>query len=350
MKRKGNRRRRSVINTNLVETSVSDFLSTCSIIEYNADAATESKVEHIKSINLNGKSNCIQWLDCFDTKYYQFHKEIIFQNKLDDFLVVLLDTTTQRNKLVELDNCFFISTQSISEVNTNNLQLETINFIVAPNFIWSIQEFAGDPFDNIRHRLLANQGVARQKKVDYLLFIIMEAIIDSYFSVYEELSKKLNDFVELELNGKKNHSLSDIEMQRKVFYQLKKAVQGLRESISHINTIDLPIFANFNDKYFIELKEQTNSLLDSIESELQRIESATNLLFSLQNSRMNEIMKTLTVITVLIIPLNFITGLYGMNFDNIPGLHSNIGFFLAIGMMATSVLAVLYYFKRKKWF
>jgi len=349
MKKKNKTRRRSrkkvskAINTE-------DFLKSSTLIKYNLAQAEIVTLENIESVKLDEGNGTIQWLNCIGNDNFLIYKNIINQNGLDDFLIVLLDIATQRNKLVELDNCFFFSLQSVNEKGKDAIELETINFVVSPHFVWSIQEFAGDPFDNIRQRILGNQGIVRSKKCDYLVFIIVEAIIDNYFSAYEELAAGLDVLINKKLNGRDINVLKSLENKRKIFFQIKKAAAGLKESVSHINTLDLAIFDGFNDKYFFELKEQSSSLIDSVDNELQRIESAINLFFSLQSSRLNEIMKTLTILTVVFIPLSFVTGFYGMNFENMPGLKSHNGFYIAISTMFTLVLVILYYFKRRNWF
>jgi len=349
MKKKNKTRRRSR-NKALKAANTNGFIKSSTLIKYNLAEAQIVPLVNIEGIQLDAGTGEIQWLNCIGNENFTIYKKVINQNSLDDFLTVLLDTASQRNKLVELDNCFFFSLQSVNESSLNNIQLETINFVVSPHFVWSIQEFTGDPFDNIRQRIIENQGIVRSKKCDYLVFIIVEAVIDNYFSAYEELAASLDLLINQKLNGRDSNVLKALENKRKVFFQIKKAAAGLKESVSHINTLDLAIFDEFNDKYFFELKEQSSSLIDSIDNELQRIESAMNLFFSLQNSRLNEIMKTLTIITVVFIPLSFVTGFYGMNFESMPGLKSHNGFYITISTMFSLVLLILYYFKRRNWF
>jgi len=348
--RKNRRRRRSLLGLNNEAGPASEFLQSCVFFKYQALKHEQIILKQVQDIKLGIDDGNVYWLNSIGKQFFQFHKELILNNKLDDFLNILLDITSQRNKSVELDNCIYLTTQSIYSVIKCKITLETISFVFSSNYIWSIQDDAIDPFDNIRIRIAENQGIIRQKGVDYLLFSMFEAIIDNYFIAFKELSQELATFIEGELIGRQNQQLINLEELRKTFYELKKAAIGLRESISQFSAFDNPMLEKFNAKYFYELKEQIISLTDEIDSELHRIESATNLYFSMQNRRLNEVMKTLTVITVLFIPLNFITGLFGMNFEFIPGLKSPNGFYFSLALMIFLIISILYYFKRKKWF
>ena len=109
-------------------------------------------------------------------------------------------------------------------------------------------------------------------------------------------------------------------------------------------------FDNFNTKYFSELKEQTNNLIANIDFELQELESKINMIFSIQGHRLNEVMKTLTILSVIFIPLTFLAGIYGMNFANMPELNWKYGYFLILGLMLVITIISVWYFKKKKWF
>ena len=127
----------------------------------------------------------------------------------------------------------------------------------------------------------------------------------------------------------------------------KKATMSLRNTIVKLKTINT---IEIESKYFTELKEQANNLISEIDFELLELDSKTNLIFSIQGHRLNEIMRTLTLVTVVFIPLTFLAGIYGMNFENMPELKWHYGYFILMGLMAIITVGIVMYFKNKKWF
>ena len=129
--------------------------------------------------------------------------------------------------------------------------------------------------------------------------------------------------------------------------KLKKSANSLRTTLLRLEKVK---YKNLKNSYFSELKEQTNELITDIDFELQTLESSMNLVFSIQGHRLNEVMKTLTIFSVIFIPLTFLAGIYGMNFENMPELKTKYGYFILLGIMLILTLGIVYYFKRKKWF
>jgi magnesium transporter len=240
----------------------------------------------------------------------------------------------------------FVATRVLI-TNSQKLDSEQMIFIVSPNFLWSIQEKSGDYFNWIRERLQENEGIVRKKKADYLLFLLLESIIENYQNTYEENA---------ELNADKLNSThikptpeftSLVEKRKQELFNFKKATLSLRDTIVKLEKVEI---AGFETKYFSELKEQTNNLISNIDFELQELESKINLIFSIQGHRLNEVMKTLTILSVIFIPLTFLAGIYGMNFENIPELKFKYGYFVLLGIMVFITICAIWYFKRKKWF
>jgi magnesium transporter len=220
-------------------------------------------------------------------------------------------------------------------------------FIVSADFLWSIQEKKGDYFNWIRQRLEGNKGIVRKKKTDYLLFLLLESIIDNYQSTYQE-NAALNSDKLSAVNIKPTPEFTSlVEKRKQELFNFKKATMSLKDTIVKLEKIEID---GFNVKYYSELKEQTNNLISNIDFELQELESKINLIFSIQGHRLNEVMKTLTILSVIFIPLTFLAGIYGMNFENIPELKSENGYFILLGTMVIISVISIWYFKRKKWF
>ncbi|AQS93908.1 divalent cation transporter [Polaribacter sp. BM10] len=322
------------------------FLDNTSIISYSNKNYEKNNFSAISQIKLSQGTETIEWLNTYGIKFQEEYKKVIYQNNLDDFLIKLLSDENHPNKVILLDNLLFITTRVLI-TESRKLESEQMIFIVSADFLWSIQEKHGDYFNWIRERLEGNKGIVRKKRADYLLFLLLESIIDNYQDTYEEnavlSADKLNS-----TNIKPTPEFTSlVEKRKQELFNFKKATMSLKDTILKLEKIEID---GFEVKYFSELKEQTNNLISNIDFELQELESKINLIFSIQGHRLNEVMKTLTILSVIFIPLTFLAGIYGMNFEYIPELKFKYGYFILLGIMVLVTIASVWYFKRKKWF
>jgi magnesium transporter len=323
-----------------------EFLSNTSIICYSNKNYEKTDFTKVSEINLIRNLETVKWLNTYGIKFHEPFKKIIQQNKLDDFLIKLLSDEEHPNKVIVLDNLLFITTRVLI-TESHKFDSEQIIFIVSADFLWSIQEKKGDYFNWIRQRLEGNKGIVRKKKTDYLLFLLLESIIDNYQNTYQE-NAELNSDKLSSVNIKPTPEFTSlVEKRKQELFNFKKATISLKDTIVKLEKIEID---GFNVKYYSELKEQTYNLISNIDFELQELESKINLIFSIQGHRLNEVMKTLTILSVIFIPLTFLAGIYGMNFENIPELKSENGYFILLGTMLVISIISIWYFKRKKWF
>jgi magnesium transporter len=323
-----------------------EFLSNTSIICYSDKEYEKSNFSAISEINLSEHPADVKWVNTYGIRFHESFKKVIQQNKLDDFLIKLLGDEEHPNKVIVLDNVIFISIRVLL-TKSNQLESEQIIFIVSADFLWSIQERNGDYFNWIRERLVGDKGIVRKKKTAYLLFLLLESIIDNYHETYQENAALNSDKLNSENIKPTPEFTSLVEKRKQELFNFKRATISLKDTIIKIEKIDID---GSDTKYFGELKEQTNNLISNIDFELQELESKINLIFSIQGHRLNEVMKTLTILSVIFIPLTFLAGIYGMNFVNIPELKSKNGYFLLLAVMAFVTVISVWYFKRKKWF
>lgn len=323
-----------------------DFFSSTSIINYSVENYEKSTFSQIDEIIFNKKTDSLKWLNIYGFGFKEEINTIIKNNQLDDFLLKLLMEKKHPNKVIQLEKLLFISIRVLKSAK-KKLDSEQMIFIVSEDFVWSIQEKPGDHFGWIRERLENNRGIVRKKNTDYLLFLLLESIIDNYETIYE----KYADFNFLDNNQDEIKPTPDftalIEERKQMLFTFKKATMSLRDIVVKLEKTE---WNNMQTKYFIELKEQINNLISDIDFDFHKLESKINLIFSIQGHRLNEVMKTLTIFSVIFIPLTFIAGIYGMNFENMPELKSQNGYFILIGVMFIITLVSVWIFKRKKWF
>ena len=323
-----------------------EFLKNTSLISYSRKNFEKSCYTSIADVVLTNTTPSTEWLNTYGIGYREVFKKIIINNKLDDFLIKLFMEDEHPNKVILLNDLVFISTR-VLKTESKVLDSEQMFFIFSSGFLWSIQEKNGDYFDWIRERLENNKGIVRKKKADYLLFLVLESIVDNYEDAYQQNAELSAEILNSEKINPTPEFTSLVEKRKQELFNFKKAAISLKDMIIKLEKIKI---VDFDIKYYSELKEQTNNLISNIDFELQELESKINLIFSIQGHRLNEVMKTLTILSVIFIPLTFLAGIYGMNFEHIPELKYKNGYFVLLGIMVLVTFGAVWYFKRKKWF
>ena len=262
----------------------------------------------------------------------------------------ILDTT-QRPKLQEFDEYLFFSVKSILPQSEDSLEIEQISFLLGKNFVVSFQEKVGDHFEHIRQRIREFKGVARERSADFLLYLLLEAIIDNAVGTIDAFEKRISkSFKTYESIEASPDIIHEIEEYKEILFQIKKIIVPLKESISLLEKGIVDFVQEKHQKYFFDIKDLCIQSLENIDALTQKLESGINLFFSYQGHRMNQVMKTLTVVAAIFIPLTFIAGIYGMNFENMPELSWKWGYFGVWGIILALTIGMVIYFKRNKWF
>lgn len=336
----------SEVKADILEDKIVSFLTNTSLFEYSVNDFNFQTYQKVEDIRLKKEKNRVQWINIYGLQHHIFLKQIVRQNELPEFLISLLVDEDQRNKVIVLDSSVFMTLKTL-HYSDAGFNTEQMFFVASPHYVCSIQEKSGDYFGHIRDRIRGNKGIIRKKKADYLLYLIIESIIDNYDRAYEKLSEKTDEFKDLSRVKPSPDFVLKIEKNKHNLFVLKKAISTLRDAINRLEKVELD---EFETHYFTELKEQANFMIDEIDFDLNQLESSINLIFNLQSHRLNEVMKTLTVFSVVFIPLTFLAGIYGMNFKHIPELEYQNGYFILLGVMFVITLFSIYYFKKKKWF
>lgn len=321
----------------------------CSLWHYNKQTWSKEDITHVEHVVFADYEMQVVWLNVYGLSEQKAIRQIVSQNRLDEFILNLTAESNHRNKTIELSNCFFFSLKApIVREKDEPLEFEQLFFIVGTDFpfIWSLQERHGDHFDHIRTRIEKNIGLVRQKKADYLFYLLVEAVVDNYYAIYEQVSaqnERLKDYSNVRATA---DFAALVEGTKAELFQIKKVANTLKDALGRLENIEM---SNFNNKYLMELREQISYLNDDIDFSWQQLEGSIQLIINIQNNRLNEVMRTLTILSVIFIPLTFIAGIYGMNFKVMPELETEYGYYMVLGIMAVVASLVLLYFKRKKW-
>jgi magnesium transporter len=246
---------------------------------------------------------------------------------------------------MDMGDVVFLTIQ-VLKPTAGTLGVEQMVFILTENVIWSIQEKKGDYFEWIRDRLANKIGLIREKNAAYLMYFILDSILENYSKTLEKIAERKLFNRNIDAIKPNPEFMHKIENRKAELFLIKKTTNSLRDGISKLEvTHPHPKTA----MYFNELKDQASHLLSDLEFELNKLESAINLLFTIQGYRLNEVMKVLTMFSVVFIPLTFLAGIYGMNFEYMPELQYKNSYFFLLGIMAIVTIGTVIYFYRKRW-
>ena len=295
------------------------------------------------------------WIDIHGLNDLGFLKSVSDYFKIDNFMLADILNTTRRTKIEEQQDILFFNIKSLLPAgDTDNISAEQISFLIKDGVLISFQEKRSDFFTHIRERIRTHSGIVRIKKADYLLYILLDAIMENFYITIENEEDKIEELIDQTKNNTDPIILEKIEQHRDNFNFLKRSIIPLRDSLYDIKSIkDDNVFDGIeaeNFTFFSRLHQKSLELLEQIESDMSSLHSASDYYFSAQSHKMNEIMKTLTIVSAIFIPLTFIVGVYGMNFDYMPELRYKHGYYTVVGVMVLIVFGMIYYFKRRRWF
>lgn len=270
---------------------------------------------------------------------------------LDTLCVENIFTETKRAKVEEYDDYMFFSIKSAlpSENEDELIISDQITFVLSHDYLISFQEKSSDYFTHIRERITQNKGLIRKKSTDFLLFRMLESIIDNYFNVIETISEKIN-VIDHKIHISDDKSIiAEIEFEKRKLIELRKIAIPMRDITVQLENAETPFIQDNNEHYFVNLKFLCESVLEEIDANKQILDGMVNLYYAAQGQRMNEIMKILTVVSAIFIPLTFIAGVYGMNFLNMPELKYTYGYYTIIGVMLLIGISLLIFFWKRGW-
>jgi magnesium transporter len=342
--------------TLLEYTGVHKFTQTeIQLFVYNDADLAEFHEFDVNEIGKHVDFNKVNWINLHGLNDTDLIVKIGDFLGVDNFMLSDILNTTKRTKLDEYHDTLFFNIKSLlPDGDSDNIMVEQISFLLKNGILVSFQEKRSDFFTHIRERIRTHSGIVRTKQADYLLFLLLDAIMENFYITIENEEDKVEELINLSKKSTDISILEQIEKHRDNYNFLKRSIIPLRDSLYSIKSIkDDNVFdaieAN-NFTFFERLHQKCLELLDQIEYDLTTLDSASNFFFSTQSHKMNEIMKTLTVVSVFFMPLTFIVGVYGMNFKYMPELEWKYGYLGVVVVMAIMIAGMIYYFKKKRWF
>lgn len=258
--------------------------------------------------------------------------------------------TGHRPKIEEFEKYVFIVLKMLRYSDEQQaINAEQISLVFGKNFLISFQETPSDVFNPVRRRLMQSKGRIRHQKCDYLAYALIDAIVDNYFHIIEKIGERIERLEEQLIEDLETDSAKDIHtLKREVIY-LRKQVWPIRDALNRLTKGEFDLVQDENYIYWSDIHDHIVQLLDTIDSYRDILSGLLNLHMSTVSNRMNEVMKLLTIMASIFIPITFIAGVYGMNFKNMPEIEWPWGYGFIWAVMIAIVLIMLILFKKKKW-
>lgn len=318
------------------------------LIEYNDTEYFEEQYFDLAECLSHVKPNMIKWINVeglHDTdlieklgKFYNIHPLT-----LEDIVNV-----DQRSKFEDFEH-YVVSIMRMINYTTE-VESEQLAIVLCENTVISFQEpHGGDAFDIIRNRLRTCKGRVRKLGADYLAYALMDAVVDCYFTAIEKIGDRIEVIEEEIISDSDKKSILELYRLKREMIYLRKQVWPMRDLINNMIRSETKLIHASSDIYLRDLSDHVTRIIDTVETYRDLLSGIMDIYLSTNANKMNEVMKVLTIMSSIFIPITFMVGVYGMNFDNMPELKTQHGYYVLWGVMLSTVIGLLVYFKRKKW-
>ncbi|MGL5625672.1 magnesium/cobalt transporter CorA [Cetobacterium sp.] len=317
---------------------------------YNKESIYNNVNIYKENINLRLNFEMNNWINIIGIHDIELIKKIGEKFSIDNLILEDVVNNGQRPKIEIRDNLIFIVLKLITSDENNEFKYEQISLILLDNVLIIFQESKTPIFNTIKNRILKDIGRLRKRGIGYLAYGILDRIIDEYFVILEELNNRCDKLEELVLLSSDKREFEEILALKKDILKLKKVIIPLKEFMVILKSNEIKEYLTEDvDIYLEDLNDHINVAFENIESLFLKGNELIQLYHTTISTGMNEIMKVLTMISTVFIPLSFLVGLYGMNFEVIPELKWEYGYFILLGLMFTIICGIGYFFKKKKW-
>lgn len=318
------------------------------VMDYDVDGnVTELCTRDPTFISRYRESPSVTWINIdgiYDTNVIRMIGEIfsIHPLTLEDLM-----NTTQRPKYEEYPEYLFLVQRMLTR-SDGEIRSEQVSLIVTKTCVLSFQERVGDVFDPIRLRI-RNKGKMIKYGADFLCYSLMDTIVDAYFEILESFGEDIEVLEDTLIQHPGPDTVASIRRLKRDLIALRKAVWPLREALSSLERSDTPLISDRTGLYFRDIYDHTIQVIDAVETQRDLTGGMLDLYLSTISFKMNEVMKVLTIIATIFIPLTFIAGIYGMNFAYMPELDWELGYPVTLLLMFGISLLMLGYFRKKRW-
>lgn len=319
--------------------------------DYNHEFCNEKELKNVEEAYKFKTTDSITWININGLNNVDEIEKIGNHYHLHPLVLEDIVSTNQRPKIDEYEDYMFLVIKMMYYDNKEHIISEQVSFVLGNNYVLTFQEAEGDVFNSIRKRIREAKGRIRGLGSDYLLYALIDSVVDHYYTIIETMGNKIEVLEDQLFEGLTKDEIStEIQALKREVLKVRRSIFPLREIINRIDKSENKLISTKTLHYFGDVYDHIIQISDTIDIYREMIWGLMDMYMTTISNRMNEVMKVLTIIATIFIPLTFIAGIYGMNFENMPELHYKYGYPIAWIVMILIFLAMLYYFKKKKWF
>lgn len=317
---------------------------------YSYDEQEYHYEENVDLKNFQLEKEKVNWLNISGVHNVQLLKEMGKKFNIDDIILEDIANVNQRAKLERrVDFAYVVLRAYHQNPETGKMVSNQLSIIIGENYLLSFQDTDMDIFDFIRHRIREKLGLVRGKGADYLAYLMLDATVDNYFKLLENIEFEIDAMEEQLINYSDKNSLRKVFDLKQNFVMLKRAILPVREMVTKFDPRELKVLRPDLDIFVEDLHDHVIIVHEIMENISNRITGLIDLYHSSINNTMNETMRVLTIVSTIFVPLSFIAGLYGMNFEDIPETRFKYGYYVILTIMVTIAISMLRFFRKKKW-
>lgn len=320
------------------------------IIDYDEANFEENEIKTIEECFPFKDKTTVTWINIDGIHDIKIIEKIGKHFDLHPLILEDIVNTGQRPKIEDFGDYIFIVLKMLYyNEKEDEVQAEQVSLILGSNFVISFQEREGDVFNPIRERIRSGKGRIRKMGADYLAYTLIDTIVDNYFIIPEKLGERIESIEEELVTDPTPETLQTIHTLKRKLIFLRKSLWPLREVVSGLQRTESTLIHESTDIYLRDVYDHTIQVIDTIETSRDILSGMLDIYLSSVSNRMNQIMKVLTIIATIFMPLTFIAGIYGMNFEFMPELTWPWAYPLVLLVMVVIGISMLIYFRRKKW-
>tara|TARA_R110002074_G_scaffold59183_2_gene144268 strand:+ start:58704 stop:59768 length:1065 start_codon:yes stop_codon:yes gene_type:complete len=321
------------------------------VIDFDANNLNEQPLKDITEALSYQDKKTVTWLNIDGLHNKELMLNIAKGFQLDELVLANVMNTSSRPTVQEFDNCIFLSIKMLQlNEEDGRLIVENLSLILTKSVLISFQEKKGDVFEPIRDRIRKNRKRIRNGWTDYLTFALLDIVIDNYIYILGVLGEKIEVLEESIGNQPNKSTIKKINNYKRELNFLRRNISPAKEMILTLSKLESEFIFESTYVHFQELRDNINQATDSSDSYREILTDQLNLYHTSISTKLNDIMKFLTIFSVIFIPLTFIAGIYGTNFDNVPELHFRYSYYIMWAVMILVAIIMLIYFKKRNWF
>ncbi len=319
-----------------------------SLIEYNETEFIEKEFYDLSECMDYVNPELVRWINVDGIHMVELIEAIGKRFNIHPLTLEDIVNTSQRPKFEDYDN-YVVSIMKMISYDTE-LHSELLSVVLLEGMVISFQEVhGGDAFDLIRNRIRQGKGRIRKMGADYLAYALIDAVVDCYFNILEKIGDKIELLEEELIEDPSKETMQQLHYMKREMIFVRKAVWPMRELVNNMERCETKLIKPSTDIYLRDVHDHVVRVIDTVETYRDLLSGMMDIYLSSVSNRMNEVMKVLTIITTIFVPVTFIAGVYGMNFEYMPELHSKWGYAATWIAMLTIMISLMIYFRRRKW-